>query len=215
MGQLTREYVCESFASRLSELLVERGISHQQFADDLGVQKSRIDSYTRGNAALPPLDFAIAMAEELGVSLDYLCRVGEVREIHSAASDPTTILLNLLIAVREAGMSISATGENVEITSNNFYIANFLTKAQNISSVHEIKRLAKMYEDVRLLNGELVHRSDYELAMKNEYIFGDITDDQYAEIPLECQQLIDDRRREWERTNGHPKEYLPEGWSEQ
>ena len=112
-------------------------------------------------------------------------------------------------------MSISATGENVEITSNNFYISNFLTKAQNISSVHEIKRLAKMYEDVRLLNGELVHRSDYELAMKNEYIFGDITDDQYAEIPLECQQLIDDRRREWERTNGHPKEYLPEEWSEQ
>lgn len=215
MGQLTREEARENFASRLSELLAERGISHQQFADDLGVQKSKIDSYTRGNAALPPLDSAIVIAEELGVSLDYLCKVGEVRELHPSDSDPTIILLNLLMATRAAGMTISTHGEKVEITSSNFYISNFLAKAQDIHNIGEIKRLAKMYGDVRLLNGELVHRSDYEIARKNNYIFGDITEEQREEIPEECQQLICARRREWAQTDGHPKAYLPEGWSEQ
>lgn len=215
MGQLTREEVSENFASKLSELLVARGISHQQFADDLGVFKSRIDSYTRGNAALPPLDFAIAIAEELGISLDYLCGVGEVHELRSSESNPSTILLNILIAARDAGMTITTNGEKVEISTNNFYISNFLAKAQGISGIRELKRLAEMYGDVRLLNGQLVHRSDYEMALKDNYIFGDITDEQREEMPEECQQLINARRHEWEQTGGHPKKYLPEGWDEQ
>lgn len=66
MGKLTK-----GFGGRLRSARDERGLSQQQLADMIGASVMQISRYERAQV-LPALETAVALAEALRVSADYL-----------------------------------------------------------------------------------------------------------------------------------------------
>lgn len=59
------------FAIRLNELLVEKGIDQEKFAVKIGISTGSLSNYRKGTRE-PSLTTLVKMANELGVSVDYL-----------------------------------------------------------------------------------------------------------------------------------------------
>ena len=60
------------FAQRLRELRRQKNLSQIEFAERVGVHKSHIGRYERGESARPAADTLKRMADILGVTTDYL-----------------------------------------------------------------------------------------------------------------------------------------------
>lgn len=52
---------------------VQKGLSQEQFADDLKVSRSRISSYEE-NRATPPISFIIDLSNYVNISIDILLK---------------------------------------------------------------------------------------------------------------------------------------------
>ena len=65
------------FSSRLHKLRDKAGMSQKELAISLKVAPSTLSNYENG-IYLPPLAKAIALAKELGTSLDYLCGLTDI-----------------------------------------------------------------------------------------------------------------------------------------
>lgn len=61
----------ECLANRLKELRIEKGISQQKLASDIGVTQKAIDFWERGTNE-PKASYIIKLAKYFGVTADYL-----------------------------------------------------------------------------------------------------------------------------------------------
>lgn len=52
---------------------IQKGLSQEQFADDLNVSRSRISSYEE-NRAMPPIRFIIDLSNYVNISIDILLK---------------------------------------------------------------------------------------------------------------------------------------------
>lgn len=68
-----------SFARRMREARVQKGIKQNQLADETGLTPQTISLYEKategGKGGQPTLKNAVAIAKALGVSLDWLCKL--------------------------------------------------------------------------------------------------------------------------------------------
>lgn len=65
------------FSDRLSEAMMMRGLEEEDFEDDDIASVSSVRYYQKDNSKLPNLRTAVRIANYLGVSLDWLCGIGE------------------------------------------------------------------------------------------------------------------------------------------
>lgn len=64
------------FGERLKELLEEKGLSINQFAEKIGVSASAVSAWTRG-VKQPTADNIILIARFFGVTTDYILGVSD------------------------------------------------------------------------------------------------------------------------------------------
>lgn len=60
------------FCERLSSIMKQQNITSKQLAYKTGVSKGTIDCYRNNRKHLPRIDTAVAIAQALGISIDYL-----------------------------------------------------------------------------------------------------------------------------------------------
>jgi transcriptional regulator with XRE-family HTH domain len=63
-----------SFRENLKAEITYKDILVKELAALSGVNKRTLDNYLRENGSIPPADVAVALAEALGVSVEYLVR---------------------------------------------------------------------------------------------------------------------------------------------
>ena len=89
-----------AFADRITKLRVNKGLSQQQLAQQLGVKRSVVSYYESGDR-LPSMDVLIEMSRVFNVSTDYLLRgKGASRVIH--VSDLTESDIDVVMMVVNA-----------------------------------------------------------------------------------------------------------------
>lgn len=66
---------------RIKNLRKERGLTQQQLAEVLGVERSSVGKYETGS--LPSAEVMLRMAEYFSVSVDYLCEREEQGMVHA------------------------------------------------------------------------------------------------------------------------------------
>lgn len=205
----------EYFSHKVREVIRQKGLRRDDVAEALGISTSRFNSYLRnGTPVLPQITTAMDIANYLGVSLDYLCGTGAVKEQSIEQKiTPSVLLTNLYRATHDAGFHIQIDGSRTTLTSDNYFVSLFLSQVTNMTHMDEVRRLAGQYKDLHVVDHEIVHQSVWEqYHSKDAYIYRDITEEQQLDFPDECTDLIERRTQEWEQTKGHPEQYLPEGW---
>jgi transcriptional regulator with XRE-family HTH domain len=69
----------ETISIRLKELRETKGLSLQDVADLAGASKAHVWDIERGKSQNPTINLAVAIANALGVSLDYLTGLSSVQ----------------------------------------------------------------------------------------------------------------------------------------
>ena len=97
------------FRERLKQLRKENGITQEQLAGILGVERSSVGKYEGKSRIIPSDDVKQRMAEYFGVSVDYLLGRTDTRTIDENKNQPTTNsdgldekLVNLLVDLSPA-----------------------------------------------------------------------------------------------------------------
>lgn len=125
------------FAERLKKARGQKQISQAELAKAVGVSAATISSYeTLNGTKIPSLDKAAAIAEHLGISLDYLCGVSNEGNEPSVAE----LLLNLITAVRSFGFNIDyrmsgETDNEVILSSSNDILMEFFQDYGKIAPI--------------------------------------------------------------------------------
>ena len=76
-------------SERLKQLRKEKGVTQEQLASILGVERSSIGKYEGKSRIMPSDDIKRRMAEYFGVSIDYLLGYTDVRSISQIENQPT------------------------------------------------------------------------------------------------------------------------------
>jgi len=127
------------FAEHLKKARGQKQLSQAELAKAVGVSAATISSYeTSNNTKIPSLDKAIAIADHLGVSLDYLSGVS--RE----GFEPNTaeVLLSFVTVMRYLNFFITITQEHeyktILLTTTNNILADF---------VEDLKKVVPLLDD--------------------------------------------------------------------
>ena len=128
------------FSERLKAARQQKGISQAELAQAVGVTAATISSYeNQKNAKIPALDKAFAMAEALGVGLDWLCGYE-----NNNAVDARKILSTFVFLLSHLEFDIITEdsryyGEPRAYTliGNDYQIGKFLREYQKIQPVLE------------------------------------------------------------------------------
>ena len=94
------------YAEKLQRLCVLKGLDQAALADRVGISKSRVSRILSG-AQEPKLGLAVALARELGVSLDYLVEEGPERDAAHHCVPITEDELTILKLVRRLGAEVA------------------------------------------------------------------------------------------------------------
>lgn len=133
------------FAERLKSARTDNGISQNELAKAIGVAPGTISTYENPNGGnrYPAFDKAVAIAEHLGVSLDWLCGLS----VQESNERTTVILLDELMS------TITAFGLCVDI-KNNIYGENCAElNSENpnfIDFIIEFKKILPILEDDKM-----------------------------------------------------------------
>lgn len=126
----------KAFAERLKKARGQKQLSQAELAKAVGVSAATISSYETSNGTkIPSLDKAAAIAEHLGVSLDYLSGVSKESIDPSVAE----LLLFLITAVRSFGFIIEnnlsgeADDNEIILTSSNSILKEFFRDYEKIA----------------------------------------------------------------------------------
>lgn len=162
------------FAERLKRARGQKQLSQAELAKAVGVSAATISSYeTPNNTKIPSLDKAIAIAEHLGVSLDYLS--GSSKE----GIEPNTaeLLLSLAVVMRYLNPIITVTPDKIiklktiTLTTTNSILSDF---------VEDFKKIIPLLDDdafpeyIRnsLLNPIIEKYKNYSIdELRNEFPF--------------------------------------------
>lgn len=103
----------KNFAERLKTARTKRGLSQAELAKAVGVSAATISSYeTLNNTKIPSLDKASAMAEFLGVSLDWLCGKDSAGKVPITNFDIDCYLRALVVVITEMTSTFTANSDN-------------------------------------------------------------------------------------------------------
>lgn len=70
-GMMSEEEIIRAFGERLKDARLKKGMTQEQLGDSLGIDKSRISDYEKGNRRCS-ITTAYRLAKTMGVSFDYL-----------------------------------------------------------------------------------------------------------------------------------------------
>jgi len=74
------------FSEHLKGELEYKGMLVKELAEATGIPKKTIDNYLLTNGTMPPADNAVAIAQILGVTVEYLITGGKIQNSHPALS---------------------------------------------------------------------------------------------------------------------------------
>ena len=138
------------FSERLKAARVKKHISQAELAKAVGVSAATISSYeTASGAKVPALDKAHAIAEALGVSLDWLCGGEEAGKVNITDFDTQTYLRSLVVVLTEMTNSFEEYPQvrRGNITINNDRIVYFIKQCVDLLKVYRNGTLTReLYE---------------------------------------------------------------------
>lgn len=187
------------FSERIRQERRKQGLTIEQLAERAYISPDTLTSYLRKSATTPSLPNAMAIADALHVSLDYLCGMNEVKEIsHEQQFPPETLLMNLYTAAEDAGLIVQADTQHstTTFTSNNIHVAYFFSQAQRCRSFLEVRELAERFKKFVVLNHQLVDEKTYRQYMEDQRLYGDIDEEDFSQYAEESQSLIEERKSE-------------------
>jgi len=204
------------FSENLRAELKKQGITQDDFALQAELSPGTIKN-PLNNQTIPKLHTAVRIAKELGVSLDYLCGIGDIPEITcNKKSSAETLLKNLIQVIRDTDLKFSLHRDQdartiTTIISNNHFIYQFLSQITPKTTNTEIREIAKNFKNCAVLDdGKIVNVNDYEYYKFLE--FADINEHPY-DMPEEHISHIKDKLDVWEKEHG-ASPYIRERLSE-
>lgn len=159
------------FAERLKATRTEKHLSQADLAKAVGVSAATISSYeTTNGAKIPSLDKAAAIAERLGISLDYLCGMSKEGNEPSVAE----LLLYLITAVRSFGFIVNygnSCDNSIILTSTNEILNEFFQDYNKIAPLLDDKTFPEYIRN-SLLNPIIEKNKEHSLEeLRNKYPF--------------------------------------------
>jgi len=149
------------FGKRLEQLLLEKGISQAEFAESVKCSRQSINFYILGKRN-PDIVLAARMANQLGVSCDYLVGLSNIREDKTAKLTADQLGLSDDTTNFFAGLKLLSNGEfdhaekDVEFIYYNMQQANITLDLLNKMITHDrfglLLQYIKRYKDIS--NGE-------------------------------------------------------------
>lgn len=183
------------FAQRMKETREAKGIKRNELAAAVGVTPTTISSYeksdTEGNGKKPTLENAQAIAEKLGVSLDWLCGMSEKSKKSYADFTIEDYLKNLVGVLME--MTSTVWGDQRENIRINPRARAFVSKIVDLITVY---RAGSLSEDLFAVCVDKVIGD-----CKNLCIFGEALLYDSEALDVELQILNLPERYESERGN--------------
>lgn len=148
------------FAKRMKETREQSGLKQKELAEKVGVTPQTISAYEKGGKT-PTLDNASAIAKELGVSLDWLCGIGEgasSKGMFETLGDVARFLHEMLtwgnIWVHQdfsGSLSIASTPK-ICLEFNDTEISNFLTDDSKMRDLLYSKTFSQEFYDRWILD---------------------------------------------------------------
>ncbi len=81
-----------TFSERLRDEIEYVGISQKELAERAGIKKRAFDMYVGLQGSMPPADAAVRIAQELGISVEYLVTGREPEKNASMPADERKLL---------------------------------------------------------------------------------------------------------------------------
>lgn len=137
------------FSERMKTARVEKRLSQAELAKAVGVSAATISSYeTTNDPKMPSLDKAAAIAEALGVSLDWLCGKENAGKVQITDFDVETYLRSLVVTITEMSTTFArnVNGEG-ELTFSKDIISDFVGRCLDVLKVYRNGTLTQeLYE---------------------------------------------------------------------
>lgn len=139
------------FAERLKSARAEKGVSQNELAKTIGVAPGTVSTYENPNGGnrYPAFEKAVAIAECLGVSLDWLCGISEQESKEKTAANLLGDLLNIISEFGLVTTIQTETGNNrgVSIYGVNPHYADFFDELKKIIPILEDEKIPEYLKD--------------------------------------------------------------------
>lgn len=140
----------KNFAERLKTARTKRGLSQAELAKAVSVSAATISSYeTLNNTKIPSLDKAAAMADFLGVSLDWLCGKDSAGKVPITNFDIDCYLRALVVVITEMTSTFTVDLDNKtgSILITKFALVDFIKQCADVMAVYRNGTLTtELYE---------------------------------------------------------------------
>ena len=150
------------FAERMKQSRERKGMKQNELAKAVNVTPTTISSYekadTEGNGKKPTLENAQAIAETLGVSLDWLCGMSDAVDGGYTDFNAETYLKSIVRILAETSHNISENG----IIFDNEVILEFIWKISGLIDVYHAGSIPKDLIDV-CIDKIIKDYSNYEI----------------------------------------------------
>lgn len=132
-----------TFAQRMKQAREKKGLKQNELAKAVGVTPTTISAYeksdTDGNGKKPTLENAQAIAENLGVSLDWLCGMADTSGGGYTELTEETYLKSLVNILVETSCKVTENG----IDFNNVVVKRFIKKISDLIAVYHAGSIPK------------------------------------------------------------------------
>ena len=102
-----------SFSSRIKELRLSLKATQTAFADKIGTTQTALSSYEQGDR-MPSVEILVAISKELGVSIDWLLGLSDIKNIDNKPETMGDILKALFIISEYCKLKIYPHNETFE-----------------------------------------------------------------------------------------------------
>ncbi len=132
-----------TFAQRMKQAREKKGLKQNELAKAVGVTPTTISAYeksdTEGNGKKPTLENAQAIAESLGVSLDWLCGMADTSGGGYTNLTAETYFKSLVNVLVETSCAVTEKG----IAFNNAVVKSFIKKISDLIAVYHAGSIPK------------------------------------------------------------------------
>lgn len=159
------------FSERLKAARTEKHISQADLAKAVGVSAATISSYETANGTkIPSLDRAAAIADELGISLDWLRGKDSTNKVKISDYDTDTFWRALVVVLSNMATELKNCNDSTAIHINNSAIIKFAAQVQDVLRVYHngtlatdlfeacIDKIITNFEDYEIFGGQLMSK---------------------------------------------------------
>lgn len=174
------------FAERLKSARNKKHLSQAELAKGVGVSAATISSYETPNGTkIPALDKAVAIADFLEVSLDWLCGEDNQTKVKITDFDVDTYLRGLVVAITEMTNSFDTYPESGHgsILISNKRIVHFIKQCVDLLKVYRngtlsqelyetcVEKIISNYDDCVLEYDNFLTKEEAEIVEHDLYGF--------------------------------------------